>query len=117
MSERSRNLYTMNTSGIDAPCEKPTRRRPPMPIVATVFVLLALSVSLIIRQAGVSRMCNDLAELESEVRRYTSMNAALENQIELLRSDEYVEKMARDKLGLVKPGEIRYMMVTNYTGQ
>ncbi len=115
MSKRPKNFDAMNGDHINGPDYKSDKKRSSMPVMATVFVILALSASLIIRQAGVSRMCNDFAELESEIKRYTSMNEALENQIELLRSDEYVEKMARDKLGLVKPGEIRYMMVTQAT--
>ena len=34
----------------------------------------------------------------------------LRQQIEYLSSDEYVEKMAREKLGLVKPGETQFIV-------
>lgn len=30
-----------------------------------------------------------------------------------MSSDEYIEKTAREKLGLVKPGEIQYMLVSD----
>ncbi|NLF27691.1 MAG: hypothetical protein GX592_07305 [Clostridiales bacterium] len=34
---------------------------------------------------------------------------ALEKQISFAETDEYVERAARDDLGLIRPGEIRYV--------
>ncbi len=99
-------------SQIEAP-----RKRRTLPLAATVLLFLSIAVSLIIRQVGVTASQRNLAELESEIERYRSMNAALESQIELLKTDEYIEKIARNKLGLVMPGEVRYMMVTYSEGQ
>ena len=39
---------------------------------------------------------------------------ALEKQIAFAETDEYVERAARDDLGLIRPGEIRYV---NSAGQ
>ena len=57
-----------------------------------------------------------LAELKSEIEYYRSMNETLEKQAQMLSSDEYIEKAAREKLGLVKPGEIQYMFVEDKPG-
>jgi cell division protein FtsL len=91
--------------------ETPKKRRG-LPLSATVLLFLSIAISLIIRQVGVSSSERALAELQSEIERYKAMNATLESQIDLLKSDEYIEQIARNKLGLVMPGEVRYMMVT-----
>ncbi len=41
----------------------------------------------------------------------------LQEQIDYLSSDEYVEKMAREKLGLVKPGEIQFIVADPASSQ
>ena len=33
----------------------------------------------------------------------------LEKEIEFVQTDEYVERAARDELGLIMPGEVRYV--------
>lgn len=37
----------------------------------------------------------------------------IEERIAFVQTDEYVERMARDTLGLIKPGEIRYVSSGN----
>ena len=46
-------------------------------------------------------MDNIQAKIEEEMK----LNEELKKQKEMLGSDEYVEKIAREKLGMVKPGE------------
>jgi cell division protein FtsB len=53
-----------------------------------------------------------LAEIEREIEYYRAMNEALMEQVETLKSPEQIEKVAREKLGLVMPGEVQYMLVT-----
>lgn len=45
-----------------------------------------------------------LAALEAE-------NARLAERLQRLNDPEYVEKLAREQLGLVKPGEVSYVVV------
>jgi cell division protein DivIC len=78
-----------------------------------VMLFLAVAISFCIRQAEVMAAERRLAELEKEIQYYEAMNEALLEQAETLRSDEYIEKTAREKLGLVKPGEVQYMLVIN----
>ncbi len=91
--------------------ERQEGKKPLVPAIATTSLFLAAVISFLIRQAGVTAAHKNLAELEREIERYRTMNVALEHQVEILRSPDYIEKIARDKLGLVKPGEIRYMVV------
>ncbi len=58
------------------------------------------------------RMQGDVAQLASEVRVIAQENRGLRNEIRRLRSDErYVEKIAREELGLVRPGELVFEFV------
>ncbi len=68
-----------------------------------VGVLLSITLArniLIISSANqrIQRIKNEIAELEQK-------NTILKKQIETSQTDEFKEKQARDKLGLVKEGE------------
>lgn len=45
------------------------------------------------------------AQLEQE----TKLNQSLKEERDRLKTPEYVEKLAREELGLVKPGEVPYI--------
>ncbi|HHX11084.1 MAG TPA: hypothetical protein GX729_06935 [Firmicutes bacterium] len=70
-----------------------------------------IAIAFAVRQVEVIRVRNRLMQLESEIEYYMMLNTALEEQIETLRSDEYIEKTAREKLGLVMPGEVQYIPI------
>ncbi len=78
-----------------------------------VILSIAVLSTLAIRQSEVIAAKRRLVALESEIEYYRKMNETLERQAELMSSDEYIEKTAREKLGLVKPGEIQYMLVSD----
>ena len=72
-------------------------------------MLIAFSVSL-----GVSR--RDLAKGADKLEQVYAEYTQLEQQIRQLRedlayaqTDDYVERVARDELGMMRPGEIRYV--------
>ena len=79
------------------------------------FVLLgalALTVSgvlpfrqLITQQNQVERSATRLAALQAE-------NQALSEEIEMLATDAEIERLAREQFGLVRPGEVAYVVVT-----
>lgn len=81
--------------------------------IAGTVLFLAVAVSFCIRQSEVIAAQKRLADLEREIQYYQAMNEALLEQMETLKSEEYIEKTAREKLGLVKPGEVQYMLVTH----
>ena len=75
----------------------------------TVLVVVGL---LIIFLPGFSRLQKLRSKnklLNDEIVRLQKENQDLEKQIELLETDPfYIEKKARDKMGIGKEGEIRY---------
>lgn len=79
------------------------------------FVILSVIAALVF-VAGTAmvrtRMMQDarrLAEVRLEQQALVDEISQLEQQIEYVQTDEYVENAARDELGLIMPGEIRYM--------
>ena len=84
--------------------------RPRLKLAA--FLLLALVVASVVGNRGlvrVYRMHQTRAALEREIVQLTASNAALAEEVRALRTDPgRVEAIAREELGLVKPGELVY---------
>lgn len=79
------------------------------------FWLLLISVLVIIcgavystQQNYISRQQALLEELKAERQLVAEENAALQRKIDFTYTDEYIEREARGKLGLVKEGEILF---------
>lgn len=47
----------------------------------------------------------EMKKVEALVEEEKELNQGLQKQKEEVNSDQYIEKVAREKLGLVKPGE------------
>lgn len=56
------------------------------------------------------RMEYQVSVVEREIAVWEERCNELLDQIEYLSGDEYIEKMAREKLGLVRPGEIQFIV-------
>ena len=70
-------------------------------IIISVFVLINLSKSVIdvwSRRDVITQKRQDLSQIEAE-------NSRLKRELEEAQSPEFLERIARNKLGLVKPGE------------
>lgn len=77
------------------------------------LVVLLLVISFAIRQSEVIRIKRRIEETQAEINYLRISNSALEQQIETMKTEEYIEKVAREKLGLVMPGEVQYIPVIN----
>ncbi len=75
----------------------------PLIVLSLVFVYLAVSLG------GEMQKLNDMKksviEIEQEMEQLQTQNNELRKMLKSLQSNEYVEQIAREKLGLVKPGE------------
>ncbi|MDR7422135.1 MAG: septum formation initiator family protein [Armatimonadota bacterium] len=94
---------------------------PPRPVrhpVPRWALLLALAVAVVVVLAGFSAAAwqgyllrREAASLEREREALRRQNAALREEIRLLQQPEYVERLAREQLGLVRPDEIAIILV------
>lgn len=85
---------------------RPRKRR----IHFSFFIFLAILVYAVITILNQSQVIKEQEERQAElVRQKENLEAeinALENELEYIGSDEYIEQEARDRLGWVKEDEI-----------
>ena len=83
------------------------KKRKVSPIFKVIFLLfLAYAVFIFLDQQKLIDDKNyELARVRSEIEAETQNLSDLEKEKEMLMSDESLERIARSKLGMVKPGE------------
>jgi len=85
--------------------------RSKLPLVIVAVLLVYISFSLVTRFDQLYAMQRDLDTMQEEITEMRDKNQGLQKQLERLQSDAYIEQVAREKLGLVKPGETRIVPV------
>jgi cell division protein FtsL len=79
--------------------------------LAILFLLVLVAASVLGNRSllRLYQMHRDRAALEREIEQLTTTNTALADEVRQLRTDPArVEAIAREELGLVKPGELVY---------
>ncbi len=77
-------------------------------IVWVIILLLILYIVFLFsdKYARTLQLKEDIKRLESEIEELKMKNNNLSEEVESLKSDKTVEKIAREELGLTKPDEI-----------
>ena len=73
-------------------------------LVIAVLMLYAV-ISLVMVHRQTRQLQDRAATLQQQVSEMTQSNAELQYQIDHSEDDDMIESVAREKLGLVKPGE------------
>lgn len=81
--------------------------------IPTTYIVVALAIPLVVyfgfsaaqRALEVQTLNQEAAQVRAEIEALKDENAELRKQIEYARSDAFVEKVAREELNLVKPGD------------
>ena len=85
-------------------------RQNKMTIIGITFVVFVLMVVLVLSGRRLSEKLQagqrQISELEEETERENRRTQEISELQEYMQSDEYIEQAAKDKLGLVKDGEI-----------
>lgn len=86
---------------------KPPRQRFGMKLVLVFFIAMVAYITFSISsQIGrLQAMQNNVETIQSQVEELKHKNAALREELKRIKTDSYVEQVAREQLGLVKPGE------------
>ncbi|MDR7434445.1 MAG: cell division protein FtsL [Armatimonadota bacterium] len=79
--------------------------------IGILIVALFVAISFVETYLKVFQLKQEATKLAEERRELQRQNAQLREEIKLLQRPEYVEKLARERLGLVKPGEIALRIV------
>lgn len=74
-------------------------------------ILIALLFSLVVPLRTYMAQRDRLSRLESQTLLLERRNAALQAQIGRLKDPAYLERVARECLGMVRPGEIGFVVV------
>lgn len=100
-----------------APENQPVRRKSlnlsksKFPSLMFILLLGYLAVSFSAQFSKLSNMQRDVLSIQQEVQDLKQRNTALRQELQAVQTDAYVEKTARDQLGLIKPGETRVLTV------
>lgn len=71
----------------------------------TFIILIGMAIGFLRIEKRVSIYQSRIAELSTEIQNLQRENEDLEEQMNNANSDEYIERMARERLGMVKKGE------------
>lgn len=73
-------------------------------------VLCYVGYTLTSQQLMINRIKGELNKYNEQNKKIEESNKYLKDQIEYAKTNEYKEKVAREKIGLIKPGEIVYVI-------
>lgn len=83
--------------------------RPRFWVMLSLTAALVFSVSFLVTRARLDAQVARVQERTAERDQIVREIGELEKEIEFVQTDEYVERAARDELGLIMPGEVRYV--------
>ena len=74
--------------------------------VLIIFILIFTAYRFYLNQREINRLEREIEQLIAEVNLAEEKQAQLQEEIEHINDLEYIERIARKELGLVKPGEL-----------
>lgn len=84
-------------------------------ILAMAGIVSYTAVSFWSLEQRLDDMRRDATELQQQLEARQRDSQVLQKEVSDLQTDAYVEKVAREQLGLIRPGEIRYLTGQNGT--
>jgi cell division protein FtsL len=94
---------------------KPKKTKKPIRSKSIVMILLAvyLAYSLTAQYITIRNARAQEARIQAQIEEIKKENEKLKDEIERMRSDEYIERIARERLGLIKFGEVMFVDVNH----
>jgi Septum formation initiator len=77
--------------------------------VICLIVLCCISYTVVKQQIMISSKRKEIQQYSDEYKEIQNQNSILKDEIEFAKTDEYKERMARERMGLIKPGETVYI--------
>jgi cell division protein FtsL len=78
-----------------------------LPVIIVIILLIYLIISFVMHFNRLFALQNDITEIRQQVNELKMKNEDLKKQLKQVQSDTYIEQVARERLGLIKPGETR----------
>jgi cell division protein FtsL len=77
----------------------------PVVVIIITFIVVIAVFNFYQNMTKINQIETKISEIETQINAEKAKNEKLKNQIENSDNNEYIEEIAREKLGLVKPGE------------
>lgn len=84
-------------------------KKSPIGILVLLVIFIYLSYIAVSQQKLLYAKDLELDRIEDKIENETNLNEELTKENEMIQSDAYVEKIAREKLGMVKKNERVYV--------
>jgi len=78
-------------------------------LVAMSGILVYFAVTFVKQQEEINSIRNEMKALEHKIEKEKEIQEELFKQQDIIETDEFIEKIAREKLGMVKEGERIYV--------
>lgn len=91
--------YFGNSKGFDN-MKKLTLRN-----VAFIVIITIFTYSIVRQQMTMIKINKEIQEKQCELNKAEEQKQKLQDEVDLTKTDAYLEKMARERLGMIKPGE------------
>lgn len=78
-----------------------------LPVLALAVFMLYLCISFTFQFHRLNTLRQEIQQVQQQIGEIQAKNAELRDQLKKVQSDAYIEQVAREKLGLVRPGEAR----------
>ncbi|MCM8901866.1 septum formation initiator family protein [Caldicoprobacter algeriensis] len=87
--------------------------KPRAKLMIAVLVVGYFIFTFIQQELKIREQHAQMEHLRQQIQQVEEYNAELERQIEYTKSEEYIEKAARERFGWVKKGEIKFIEKQN----
>ena len=81
--------------------------------ISIILIFAIFIISFIKQQITIRRIREDIVISQKQLDDLKEKNSKLEKELENVNSEEYKEKLVRERLGMIKSGEI----IVNFDGQ
>lgn len=81
--------------------------------IAILILILIFCFSFVRQQLTMRKIEVQINESQEELKKVKENNEKLKEEVNLSKTDAYIEKMARERLGMVKPGEKKVQISEN----
>jgi len=81
-------------------------KKSPLFLFIIIVIVIFAGLSFYNNYQNINNLENEINKLNQQIELAKEQNHELRNQLEKIEDEEYIERIAREKLGLVKPGEI-----------
>ena len=78
-------------------------------LMLSLTAAVVFSVSFLVARNRLDAAAAEVAALEAQRDQLVREIGTLQDEINFAQTDEYIERAARDELGLIMPGEVRYV--------